>query len=253
MAPPRLVTDWFWLPDPRPQAGLRLFCFPHAGGDAPAFAEFGRSLPPDIEVWAVRLPGRGGRFNEAHAEDVEQLVDWICDAMRPHLSGTYALLGQSFGSLIAYNVGRRLSPAACVLAGLVPPTLWQGPPGPTDPSQTADFVRSIDDSVSEILEHPELSALLLSVVQADLNLCATYLHRHEPLLNCPVLAVVGADDPLVTSEQMTGWSHGTTGPFAQRTLPGGHLVLQSANGALTRTVAEFLHDTALIPHPEGMA
>ncbi|MEV7010100.1 alpha/beta fold hydrolase [Streptosporangium sp. NPDC051022] len=248
MASPMLVTEWFWVPVPRPNAETRLFCFPHAGGDAPAFAELGRALPPDIEVWAVRLPGRGGRFTAPHATDVNELVHWVSAAMRPFVSGRYALLGQSLGALVAYNVGRELSslnpPSACVLAALLPPNLWQGPPGPTGRQDVVSFLRSIDDSVTQILAHPDLSALLLSVVHADLNLCQDYVHRWDPPLSCPVLGLVGTDDPTVTGDQMWGWARSTTGPFSMRVLSGGHLVVQTAHAMLARSVSEFLSTPA---------
>ncbi|MEV8637593.1 alpha/beta fold hydrolase [Streptosporangium sp. NPDC051023] len=248
MASPMLVTEWFWVPVPRPNAEIRLFCFPHAGGDAPAFADLGRALPPDIEVWAVRMPGRGGRFTAPHAADVDELVHWVSAAMRPFVSGRYALLGQSLGALVAYNVARELSslnpPTACVLAALLPPHLWHGPPGPTGPQDVVGFLRSIDETVTEVLAHPDLRALILSVVHADLNLCQNYLHQWEPPLSCPVLGLVGADDPTVNGDQMTGWARSTTGPFSMRVLSGGHLVVQAAGALLAQTVADFLHTRA---------
>ena len=41
-----------WLPDrhPSPGAGLRLFCFAHAGGNASAFRSWRGLLPPAIEL-----------------------------------------------------------------------------------------------------------------------------------------------------------------------------------------------------------
>ncbi|MER7133810.1 thioesterase II family protein [Streptosporangium saharense] len=248
MTAPMLVTDWFWVPVPRPNAETRLFCFPHAGGDAPAFADLARELPPDIEVWAVRMPGRGGRFTAPHASDVNELVAWVSAAMRPFVTGRYALLGQSLGALVAYNVARELSPEsppdACVLAALLPPHLWNGPPGPTGQQDVVSFLTSIDDTVGEVLSHPDLRDLVLSVVHADLNLCQDYLHRWEPLLDCPVLGLVGSDDPTVSGEEMTGWARSTTGPFSVRVFDGGHLVVQAAGAVLARTVADFLRASA---------
>ncbi|MFE2106481.1 thioesterase domain-containing protein, partial [Kitasatospora sp. NPDC059463] len=58
---PRTEGDWFLLPAPRPAAQVRLFCFPHAGGDATAFTPLARHLAPAAEVWALRPPGPRGR------------------------------------------------------------------------------------------------------------------------------------------------------------------------------------------------
>jgi surfactin synthase thioesterase subunit len=128
---PALFTEWFWVPQPRPAATLRLFCFPHAGGDARSFAALGQELPDDIEVWALRLPGRGARLRDPQPADLDELVTWIATAMLPLTTGRYALLGQSFGSIVAFEVGCALSarnpPTAAVVTALPAPHLWHLP------------------------------------------------------------------------------------------------------------------------------
>ncbi|MCA9540674.1 MAG: hypothetical protein KC620_17365, partial [Myxococcales bacterium] len=47
-----------------PQATRRLICLPHAGGGSAAFARWRGALPADIELSALRLPGRETRLSE---------------------------------------------------------------------------------------------------------------------------------------------------------------------------------------------
>ena len=51
---------WLKTLRPNPQARLRLFCFPYAGGGASLFARWGELLPAAIDVCAVQPPGRYG-------------------------------------------------------------------------------------------------------------------------------------------------------------------------------------------------
>lgn len=44
-----------------PQARLRLFCLPYAGGSALMFRTWPNALPADVEVCPVQLPGRSTR------------------------------------------------------------------------------------------------------------------------------------------------------------------------------------------------
>ncbi|WP_374120187.1 thioesterase domain-containing protein, partial [Streptomyces sp. LS1784] len=55
---PRVEGDWLFVPVPQPHRPYRLFCFPHAGGDATAYTPLARALAPAAEVWALRPPAR---------------------------------------------------------------------------------------------------------------------------------------------------------------------------------------------------
>lgn len=56
-------NTWVTCPKPNPQASLRLFCFPYAGGGASTFRSWSNSLPMSVEVFAVELPRRGTLWN----------------------------------------------------------------------------------------------------------------------------------------------------------------------------------------------
>jgi surfactin synthase thioesterase subunit len=272
------LTDWFWVPRARPDARLRLFCFPHAGGDARSFAGLARELPADIELWALRLPGRGARLRDPQPHDLDELVSWVARAMLPLATGRYALLGQSFGAVVAFEVGCALSarnpPAAAIVAALPAPHTWHTPleyahrtdelallrrtgelgvtalvPRRDDDVEplrrTIDRVvlgalGTMDEDSSEVLAHPELRDMALGAIRADLALCFGYRHRPGAILTCPLYAVGGVDDPALTRDQLATWSGYTSGRFALDVLPGGHLVAQAGGGHFSRSIVDFL-------------
>jgi hypothetical protein len=60
------MTDDLWIRShhPAPGAGVRLACFPHAGGAAGYWFPLSAALTPGIEVLSVQYPGRHDRLRE---------------------------------------------------------------------------------------------------------------------------------------------------------------------------------------------
>ena len=61
---PHPATPWLHCCRPVPSARLRLYAFPYAGGGAAVYFSWAAALAPEIELWAVRLPGRETRLRE---------------------------------------------------------------------------------------------------------------------------------------------------------------------------------------------
>ncbi|HZH03347.1 MAG TPA: thioesterase domain-containing protein, partial [Myxococcaceae bacterium] len=73
---------WFPFRRPRPNARVRLFCFPHAGGGASAYRQWADLVPEWVEICAVQLPGRETRFGERPFEALAPLLDAVMPAVR---------------------------------------------------------------------------------------------------------------------------------------------------------------------------
>ncbi len=83
-------NSWIFASRPNPQARLRLFCFPHAGGGASFFRPWIGMLPPDIEVCPVQLPGRENRLKERPFNQFSPLISELAQALRPYLDRPFA-------------------------------------------------------------------------------------------------------------------------------------------------------------------
>ncbi len=55
----QMFNSYITCPKPSPQASLRLFCFPYAGSSSLIFRTWASSLPKNIEICPVELPGTG--------------------------------------------------------------------------------------------------------------------------------------------------------------------------------------------------
>ncbi len=177
------TNTWLRINQPRPQARLRLFCFPYAGGAASLYRTWPQHLPPTIELCAVQLPGRENRIRESPYTNLVDLVAALLPNLLPVLDKPFALFGHSMGALIAYEVARQLQqhrqiPTHLLVSGRRAPVLPEPEALPhTLPSDEA-FLRELHRRYHNIptvlFEETELRALFVPLLRADLTLVETY-------------------------------------------------------------------------------
>jgi surfactin synthase thioesterase subunit len=99
-------TPWIEYYKPNPQARLRLFCFPYAGGGAAVFRGWVDRMPGIVEVCPVQLPGRETRMKEAPFNRLSTLVPAAAQALLPYLDKPFAFFGHSMGALVSFEIAR---------------------------------------------------------------------------------------------------------------------------------------------------
>jgi medium-chain acyl-[acyl-carrier-protein] hydrolase len=110
VSPNALASSWAVRWRPEASGSTRLFCVPHSGGGAATYRRWADWLAPDIEVVAVRLPGRETRFREPPYRSAHDAVPELLTAVKPLLDRPHAWFGHSMGALIAYEACRALDP-----------------------------------------------------------------------------------------------------------------------------------------------
>jgi medium-chain acyl-[acyl-carrier-protein] hydrolase len=103
-----LNDAWVLCPKPNPQARLRLFCFPYAGGGASRFRLWPDFLPPEVEVCAIQYPGREARLGESPFTQLSPLVQTLASALRLYLNLPFVFFGHSLGALACFELARQL-------------------------------------------------------------------------------------------------------------------------------------------------
>lgn len=92
---------------------IKLFCIPGGASSAIAYLPWKKYLNKDIELKLLEVAGRGLRYKEKPMKDIETVADDLFLKLKAQLEmdGTdrYALLGQCFGSNVAYELYRRIS------------------------------------------------------------------------------------------------------------------------------------------------
>src|SRR5271154_1223247 len=103
-----LPSNWVICQKLRPSAGLKLFCFPYAGGRASVYRNWTAELRSDIEVCSIQLPGRESRFREQPFASIEPLVPALVQGILGELDRPFAFYGHSLGAKIAFETVREL-------------------------------------------------------------------------------------------------------------------------------------------------
>jgi len=243
----------------RPDAKVRLICIHHAGGSTKYFESWPDLLPEDVEVLAVALPGRGLRRAEPPFRELGPAVAEIVAGMAPYLDRPYALFGDSIGALVCFEVIRSLRRAGLPLpvrlfaSGMVAPHIvWWSPEQPLHRSPDEDLFQGLIRDAGMLdeksLADDDLREVMLPVLRADLEIAETYEFYSEPRLAVPVTAIRGAEDILLTPEQLEGWSEHTDAGFEHIAMPGNHFYSRDRPADLMACIVERLRgDLARFP------
>ncbi|HKY44809.1 MAG TPA: alpha/beta fold hydrolase [Pyrinomonadaceae bacterium] len=232
------------------QTSQRLFLFPYAGGAASIYRDWGNKLPSSVEVHPVQLPGHGNRLSERLFKRVQPLVESTAQELMPFLEGSFAFFGHSMGAIISFELAHLLrrenkpGPAHLFLSGRPCPHLTKKE-APTYDVPEPEFIeelRRMKGTPDEVLEHPELMAMLSPILRADLEVCQTYEYEPRPPLDCPITVFGGLQDEDVSREQLEGWREYTTSSFTVRMFPGNHFYLHNAAPSLVRMIAQDLRN-----------
>jgi medium-chain acyl-[acyl-carrier-protein] hydrolase len=231
---------------PRPQAKVRLFCFPYAGGAASVYRVWPDALPY-LDVCALQPPGRETRMREEPLTRIEPLVEAVVEAITPLLDLPFAFFGYSLGAQVAFEAARLLRarggplPVRLFLAASpAPHTPHRRPPIHALPdAEFRDELRKYQGTPAEILEHQELMALLLPLLRADFSVYETYAVRDEPPLDIPFSILGGLTDEDAPRADLEAWREHTTRAFVLRMFPGNHFFI---NTERTRLLTSVLQD-----------
>ena len=243
------IDSWIAYSKPRPQARLRLFCFPYAGGGALIFRTWADGLPTDVEVCPIQLPGRGTRLMEPLFTQLSPLIQALAQALLPLLDKPFAFFGHSLGALVSFELARQLrrqygvQPVRLfVSAGRAPQLPHRGLPVHTLPD--GDFLaelRRLNGTPRAVLEHEELMQIALPVLRADFAVYETYVYSTELPLNCPISIFGGLRDRTVSQSDLEAWREQTSGDFSLQMFPGDHFFLNTTQPLLLRVLSQELH------------
>lgn len=227
-------SPWLAVVGDPPSGAASLFCFPHGGGTAAAFHPFRRLLAPAFDIVGIELPGRGSRFREPLAIELDAIVDAAASAIEGRARGSFFIYGHSIGTLLAFETTRALiargrPPTALFVSGRRAPPAPQrsGPDHPPVVSTLSDaelkeLLARYAGTPTAVLEHEELMQLYLPVLRHDFALDERYRHVPGPPVPLPIHAYAGSGDPLATPDELDGWRAMTASAFVTRTFDGGH-------------------------------
>jgi Predicted thioesterase involved in non-ribosomal peptide biosynthesis len=220
-------------PNPNENALIRLFCFHHAGGGASAYTGWHTSLPIDIDLVALQLPGRENRIGEQPFTDFDSLTDKLIEEIYPLLDRPFVFFGHSMGGLIAYETAKRLrktkniQPEHLFVSAITAPTGMGKTyfPSHLDGDELVRLLSTVNGTPKAVLQDKKLMNYILPTIRADYTLLNSYCYMDDEALSLPITAFGGQDDQNVKKENMVPWERQTTKKFKLLIIPGDHFFI----------------------------
>ena len=245
------VAEWIVCPQPRPEARVRLLCIPYAGGGTNVYRAWRNLLPQEVELCLAQLPGREVRFKEPALDRAEPILEALASDLARLRRLPLVLFGHSMGALLAFELARRLEAegglglAYLCVSGRAAPHLGDREPLHALPEE--EFIRALrrlNGTPEEVFASAELMRLVLPVVRADLAVDETHAFAPSASVGCPVLALGGTRDALVSKGALEGWRTYARGAFRAAFCEGDHFFLNQNRTAVLGELAPVLSSVA---------
>lgn len=223
-----------------------LFVAGHAGCGVNPLRPFANAAPPGWRVFGLLLPGRETRLREPPEWELSACSSAAAASAAETLTSGAAeeavAVGQCLGAwFLAQMLDDRNSRQHARFTELV--AISQGPPGTMDEQDKVSrlsseefwdvLVRQVRVQ-PEIAEHPEMRALLEPALRADLAVAEGPVVL--PMLDVPITAVGGLQDPYPEDLNLEDWQSYTLADASTRWVPGGHFPLQESPDATMAAV-----------------
>ncbi|GGA93565.1 thioesterase II family protein [Puia dinghuensis] len=214
---------------------MRLFIFPHAGGNAYSYISFRSWLPKLLTLELLELPGRGKKTKEKLIYDAEEAADSLFAEIKDRLDEPYAIFGHSMGSLLSYLVIKRI-----VAANLAPPIKFfsSSAMAPSmirnnkslmlDSDKFWEMIIEIGGVQNSLLLDDQVRDMFEPILRADFQALETYKYRYTDKLTVPIVVFL-ADEDKVSLEECLTWQDETTEDIKIYQFKGNHFYILKHN------------------------
>lgn len=256
----RAVAGSTWLRALRrsKQGSHTIVCFPHAGAGVLSVAKLARSIPDRFGLVVAVLPGRepGDQVSpprRAAAAGAKLAGDIAKHIRQGDLTEPVVLLGNSYGSLLAFETARSLQ--SMPDGGLGADTLrlivsgFRSPAVP--PAEPPLFRLPTRDLFADLAERygvpvGDLAAAGLydieTALRADLEACDTYRFGDGPRLRHRIDVLRMTRDPSVSHADLRAWQDVTSGNVVITELDADHFPWASQPDLVAATVETLTAD-----------
>jgi len=239
------INKWFHCRVERPDAQVRLVCFPPAGAATSFFFGWAELLPPTVELHVCQLPGRERRLNEPLLTNLDELLPLVLQGIEAIADRELHLFGFSLGALIAFEVAHGLQLARPRVDHLL--VASQSAPQRVENYELHllddfEFLRKLQlkygDLPGAITSSAEIMQFYLRILRADISLLESFKFRDRPKLTLPVTAYAGMQDMSVSAESLDAWRDVTSGNFSASVFPGDHFFTAAQRSSFLRALSQ---------------
>ncbi|MBL1065924.1 type I polyketide synthase [Streptomyces sp. 7-21] len=259
-------AHWIYRYEEKPEARIRLFCFPNGYRNADLFDDWQDQLGPEVDVCPIMLPGMDAkRLDERAPEDINEFMATMEKVVDPDLFDIpCASFGHSWGALFSFRLAARLgaNPRARFLKAFVSGFAAPNGPNPNIAKILDEIgkhgltripayeeIRHDQETVNAVIRaymngwgygEAETRATLPQLLAAC-RLIESFTYDPEEKFEVPLTAFHGVDD-WVASKETKLWEQLTTGSFRMHTMAGDHQFInkEQSEGRLLALIREEL-------------
>lgn len=253
------ASPWIMGRNKNHSAKIRLFCFPYGGGGASIYSQWQAMLPHSIEVCPIQLPGREDRIQEPLINQVPHLINHLLENLQSEFDLPFAFFGHSFGSLIGFELTRKLRQYQLPMPAHLFASAFPDPRKPTKSldnliadlsklginlfdylhaSQVARLTPLELNQLAKLfntnglLEYSnqkltkEIIQMMLPIFASDMNIVKSYVYRDEAPLDIPISVFLGVRDTWVSYSDQLSWSDHTHRKCEFHEFSSGHLFIK---------------------------
>lgn len=242
-------SPWIIRHETKTTPRMKMIALHFAGGSAVSFQPWLKSLPSDIELLAVQLPGRWERFKEPFVQEIQTAAEEVFNALQDDLAQPVFLVGYSLGALIGFEVARMIekkTPAVLkhflVLSRNAPDFPTHGPK--LHQLSDDEFINGMQNRYGgmqmQLFNDPELKEMFLTINREDMRIFETYNFVKSTPLQTPLTAWRGKTDPSITLEGIKKWHEHTAGVFEYREFEGGHFFPEGNKAEFFRSLLSLM-------------
>lgn len=235
-------------PDP---GKLILFGLPFAGGSAETtYRKWSRHLPPQIEMRPLELAGHGRRLKEPLGQSIAAVVDDLVATVAPvALRQSYGFYGHSMGTVIAYELVKRLAraglpcPVALFLSGRYPPHLRYTTREIHALSDAAflEELRAIGGTPPAFFEIKGLAETFLPILRQDYKNLERYRFEEPVYQTSADIVFMASDrDPLAGYPAVREWASYTRRQFSIVNFRGNHFFIDQEFPHICAAIGQHL-------------
>jgi medium-chain acyl-[acyl-carrier-protein] hydrolase len=235
---------------------VKLFCLPYAGGSAMVYNRWKRSINGMIQLCPIELAGRGIRFSKPYYDSLPEAVDDIYGMIKNQLdSGPYAFYGHSMGSLLVYELVRKImtlphrQPVQLFMSGGNPPHIKNAKKiyHTMPEEQFRDEIIKIGGTPQEVFEHKELLDIFIPLLRADYKIIETYQIQPNQtvLFDCGITVFNGKADKEVSHDKLREWQRYTKSRCQVYEYEGGHFFIQDYREDIIQIINDTLIGTII--------
>lgn len=237
-------------PRPLDDPAVRLFLFHHAGGSHLLYRGWAAYFPEDWEICLLEAPGRGQLQMLPLIDDCDQLVGYFHDALTAWLDRPFGFFGHSMGSLVAYQLTRRLVreggplPRWLGVSAYGAPQREEGTGGRRhlmSDDELRDWLRNAGGSPPQLLDNEAVWRKFGPVFRGDFKLVDTWAPPPEPeSLPVPVSVFGGRGDSLISEDRLLAWRTFTQDFHGLEMYDGDHFYLTDHRRTLIAAITAAL-------------